>query len=109
LFALTVTASVQLVGVYLVFASLILPALAVRVLDDRRGLVVGYVIGVVGYAVGVVASARLDLPTGPLIVFTLASAALLGAAAATYFSSSTRRAPSSPGTRRKGKVSDPRS
>ena len=37
LFALTITASVQLVGVYLVFATLILPALAIRKIE-RFGL-----------------------------------------------------------------------
>lgn len=38
IFALAITASVQLVGVYLVFASLILPALATRRLIGRRAL-----------------------------------------------------------------------
>ena len=38
IFALAITASVQLVGVYLVFASLILPALAVRSWPSRSGL-----------------------------------------------------------------------
>src|SRR5579871_1991495 len=38
LFALAVTASVQLVGVYLVFASLIMPALAARGMPEKRGL-----------------------------------------------------------------------
>jgi zinc/manganese transport system permease protein len=77
LFALSVTASVQLVGVYLVFASLILPALATRRLPGRSGLWWGYGIGVIGYAAGILGSALFDLPTGPLIVFTLAGAALL--------------------------------
>ncbi len=53
------TASVQLVGVYLVFASLMVPALATRSLR-RHGLAVGYVIGFVGYLVGLLLSAFFD-------------------------------------------------
>ncbi len=75
LFAITVTASVQLVGIYLVFASLILPALAVRRLDGTRALAWGYGAGLVGYAAGILASALFDLPTGAVIVWTLALAA----------------------------------
>lgn len=76
-FALGVTASVQLVGVYLVFASLILPALATRRLHGRARLLWGYVVGIGGYASGTVISALLDLPTGATIVWTLALMALL--------------------------------
>jgi zinc/manganese transport system permease protein len=72
LFALNVTASVQLVGVYLVFASLILPALAARDLDDKRGLMLGYGVGAGGYALGLWLSVPFDLPSGPLIVCVLA-------------------------------------
>ena len=71
LFAITVTASVQLIGVYLVFASLIIPALFTRSLS-ANGLLAGYVIGILGYTVGLLASAWLDLPSGPLIVWVLA-------------------------------------
>ena len=76
LFAVVVTFSVQLVGVYLVFASLIVPALATRALGGRRALLVGWALGAAGYAGGIVASALFDLPTGALIVWALA---LLGA------------------------------
>ena len=78
-FAVSVTASVQLVGVYLVFASLMVPALATRALA-KHGLVAGYAIGLVGYAMGLLLSAVYDLPTGAVIVWTLTLAALLGAA-----------------------------
>jgi ABC-type Mn2+/Zn2+ transport system permease subunit len=44
-FALAITASVQLVGVYLVFSSLIIPALATRNLSGRRRHLVGYGLG----------------------------------------------------------------
>lgn len=72
LFAVAVTASVQLIGVYLVFASLIIPALAGRYHLPRRRLVVGYVVGVSGYAAGLALSAVLDLPSGAVVVCALA-------------------------------------
>jgi zinc/manganese transport system permease protein len=75
-FAVMVTASVQLVGVYLVFASLIFPALAVQRLPGRKSLVVGYLLGGIGYLSGLTASAALDLPSGSLIVLALALASL---------------------------------
>jgi len=71
LFALTVTASVQLVGVYLVFASLIIPALA------AARLPYAYAMGVLAYALGLTLSLAADLPAAPVIVCTLA---LFGAA-----------------------------
>ena len=80
LFALAITASVQLVGVYLVFASLIVPALATSGMRGRKGLVAAYVIGVLGYVGGLVLSALFDLPSGALIVWTLAGFALLAQA-----------------------------
>lgn len=79
LFAITVTASVQLVGVYLVFATLILPALATWGLGDRLGLPLGYAIGAAGYLLGLWLSTLTDLPSGPLIVVVLASLALVSA------------------------------
>jgi zinc/manganese transport system permease protein len=80
IFALTVTASVQLVGVYLVFAILIMPALAVRKATGLRRLALAYVTGAVGLAAGLVLSALFDLSTGPTVVVALALSAL-GAAA----------------------------
>ena len=77
LFAVTVTASVQLVGVYLVFASLILPALATRRLGLAIGTAIGYAVGIAGYALGLLVSGLWDLPTGPIIVWALAASALL--------------------------------
>jgi zinc/manganese transport system permease protein len=81
LFALTVMASVQLVGVYLVFASLILPAIAASGLTERYGLALGYAIGAAGYALGLWLSVPLDLPAGPLIVCVLAGLLLITAIA----------------------------
>jgi len=58
--------------VYLVFASLIIPALASRFHVARRRLVIGYSVGVLGYAVGLALSALLDLPSGAVVVWALA-------------------------------------
>ena len=77
LFALLVTQSVQLVGIYLVFASLIVPALAARRFSPRWQLPVAYVVGVVGYVVGLIASSAFDLPTGAMIVVALVGVFLL--------------------------------
>ena len=77
LFAISVTVSVQLVGIYLVFASLILPALATRNLGHRAGLTQAYILGVLAYVSGLVLSALLDLPSGPVIVWMLAGLALI--------------------------------
>lgn len=74
-FALSITASVQLVGVYLVFASLILPALAIRRLT-AFAVAAGYAIGVVGYAAGLWLAALLDWPAGAVIVWALAMMSL---------------------------------
>lgn len=76
-FALAITVSVQLVGVYLVFASLIIPALATAATRSRFRLRLAYAIGALGYALGLVLSAVLDLPTGALIVWTLAACGLV--------------------------------
>lgn len=71
LFALVVTQSVQLVGVYLVFASLIIPALAARRFPQRWQLAIGYVTGIAGYLLGLAGSAVYDWPTGAVIVVAL--------------------------------------
>ncbi|HEY8949884.1 MAG TPA: metal ABC transporter permease [Rhizomicrobium sp.] len=71
LFALMVTQSVQLVGIYLVFTSLIIPALASKRFDPSKRLIVGYLTGLIGYAAGIWASYSFDLPTGAVIVVTL--------------------------------------
>jgi zinc/manganese transport system permease protein len=71
LFALVVTQSVQLVGIYLVFASLIVPALAAKRFAEGGRLAVGYATGLIGYVVGLAASSIFDLPTGAVIVVTL--------------------------------------
>lgn len=77
IFALAITASVQLVGVYLVFASLIVPALATAGMRGTQRLISAYLIGAFGYASGLMLSAVLDLPSGALIVWTLAGCGIL--------------------------------
>ncbi len=81
LFAVAVTVSVQLVGLYLVFATLIVPPLATRRMTRNR-LPVAWVLGVVGYALGLLLATALDLPAGPVIVWVLVALALLWHAAA---------------------------
>ncbi|HWH49275.1 MAG TPA: metal ABC transporter permease [Burkholderiales bacterium] len=71
LFGLAVTASVQMVGIYLVFSSLIIPALASRNATRLR-LAKAYVVGALGYLFGLIASILFDLPTGALIVWAMA-------------------------------------
>ncbi|HKU69248.1 MAG TPA: metal ABC transporter permease [Burkholderiales bacterium] len=71
LFAAAVTLSVQLVGLYLVFASLIVPALATHRLQRGR-LAACYALSASGYALGLIASAALDLPSGAVIVWAMA-------------------------------------
>lgn len=72
IFAIAVTASVQLVGVYLVFSSLILPALAVRNWKPTQRLPAAYLIGAAAYLIGLAISALFDLPSGAVIVWSLA-------------------------------------
>ena len=71
LFGVSVTASVQMVGVYLVFSSLIIPALATRNAARYR-LGKAYLVGGLGYLIGLVASNVFDLPTGAIIVWAMA-------------------------------------
>lgn len=66
-FAVLITVSVQLVGVYLVFASLILPALA-----SPQRFMPAWLVGASGYALGLIASATWDLPSGAAIVCAIA-------------------------------------
>lgn len=75
LFALAVTASVQLVGIYLVFASLIVPALATHKLKQRR-MATAYAVGIAGYVAGLLLSVWFDLPAGAAIVWMMVLAGI---------------------------------
>jgi zinc/manganese transport system permease protein len=73
-FACAVTVSVQLVGLFLVFTTLVVPALATYYSRRQRHFK-AYVIGVLGYAAGLVASAMADLPSGAMIVCAMTAIA----------------------------------
>ena len=76
LFAVVVTLALELVGLYLVFLLLILPALVVMHLEQgSRSLAVLF--AVLGFSGGVAASVWLDWPTGPTIVVAMVLLALL--------------------------------
>lgn len=72
MFAVMVTVSVQLVGVYLVFTSLIVPALATYRYPPRRQLAIGYGLALASYLAGLALSAFMDLPSSPVIVWVMA-------------------------------------
>lgn len=76
LFACAVTVSVQLVGLYLVFTTLIVPALATRRMTKGR-LAASYALGAAGYALGLLVSALTDWPSGPAIVWVMTALAVI--------------------------------
>ena len=76
-FAVVITLSVQIVGILLVFASLIVPALAARAVRPQWRLLVAFNIGAIGYLIGIAASAIFNTPTGASIVCALVPAAIL--------------------------------
>lgn len=78
-FAVMITASVQIVGVLLVFASLIVPALATLHAPRRWRLMIAFNIGTLGYVLGLVGSAVLDISTGAAIVCALVCVAIAAA------------------------------
>jgi zinc/manganese transport system permease protein len=82
-FGVVVTSSVRVAGVLLVFAYLIVPAVAAAALatSPPRRLAIGWVVGGLGSLIGIAASYRFDLPTGATVVATLgALLAVLGLA-----------------------------
>lgn len=72
-FALVITLGVDLAGVLLVFAYLIIPAFSASLLTGafRRRLPLGILLGLVGSIVGLWLSFLADLPTGPTVVTAL--------------------------------------
>ena len=75
--AFAATASVQLVGFYLVFATLIVPSLGVRDYADKRRLPPAYFTGIGAHAAGLLLSIFYDLPAGALIVWCPAVLAII--------------------------------
>jgi zinc/manganese transport system permease protein len=77
IFAVMVTMSVQLVGVYLVFTTLIVPAVATYRHVANRQLALGYGLAFASYLVGLGASALTDLPSSAVIVWAMAVLAIM--------------------------------
>jgi len=61
---------------YLVFTTLVVPALSTYYTQGRRYLK-AYSVGVIGYAVGLLASLWLDLPSGSMIVCSIIAVGML--------------------------------
>lgn len=81
-FGLVVTSFVQIVGVYLVFSYLIVPAVCGALLSERifTRLVIGWTVALLTGVAGLLVSVEiesLDLPTGPTIVCLFGVALLL--------------------------------
>ncbi len=72
-FGVMITFSVEIGGILMVFAYLVIPACVAILLHAgmRSRLVIGWIVGVIGSAVGLLASYYLDMPTGPAIVVVL--------------------------------------
>jgi zinc/manganese transport system permease protein len=82
-FAILISLSVPILGLYLVFAALIAPALgghhlATRLHARPRGL--AYLLGTTGLAGGLAASYLLDTPSGPTLVLSLIATAVMSGA-----------------------------
>lgn len=79
IFAVAITSSVQLVGVFLVFSTLIMPTLICTKLTGNKKYGVAYCVGLISYLLGLIMSANYDLPSGASIVWCLALLAALAA------------------------------
>jgi len=75
IFALAITSSVQLVGVYVVFASLILPALAA--VQVERPYLTAWFCGVAAVLSGIAFAVAFDMPAGPIIILSYTATALI--------------------------------
>jgi zinc/manganese transport system permease protein len=72
-FGVMITFSVEIGGILMVFAYLVIPACVAILLHAgmRSRLVIGWIVGVVGSGIGLLGSYYLDMPTGPAIVVVL--------------------------------------
>lgn len=68
IFAFAITSSVQLVGIYVVFASLILPAIAAR--NKNNSILISWLCGIAAVILGISSAIAFDLPAGILIVIS---------------------------------------
>lgn len=76
LFAITIPFSVSMIGVYLVFASLIFPALAVAKHQNHQ-FILGLLVSTTSYLLGLIMSYLFDWPAGPAIIVALAFISIL--------------------------------
>jgi len=78
-FGFVVTSSVEMAGVLLVFAFLIVPAVCGVLLAERvsHRLIVGWLVGIVTSVAGITASYVWDLPTGATVVCAFGASLLL--------------------------------
>ena len=76
-FAATVTSSVRLAGVLIVFALLLAPALIATMIGKGIPLITAWIIGIIVNIIAIFISYHLDYPTGYTIVFCHSLAALL--------------------------------
>jgi zinc/manganese transport system permease protein len=65
-FAIAITSSVQLVGIYVVFVSLIIPAIVAR--NQKRELLISYLCGIIAVFVGIILAVIFDYSAGPILV-----------------------------------------
>lgn len=76
IFALTIPFSVKIIGVYLVFSSLIFPALAVINAKNKK-IMYGLIVSLTAYALGLLTSYIFDWPSGPAIILMMALCSFL--------------------------------
>ena len=76
-FAATVTSSVKLAGVLIVFSLLLAPALIATIIGKGIPLISAWIIGIIINIIAIIVSYRFDFPTGYTIVFLNSLAALL--------------------------------
>ena len=72
-FGVMITFSVEIGGILMVFAYLVIPACVAILIHAgmRTRLAIGWAIGAIGSAIGLVGSYYLDMPTGPAVVVVL--------------------------------------
>jgi zinc/manganese transport system permease protein len=68
-FAITVTSSVKLAGVLVIFAILISPALIATIFKARRPVIFAWTVGLIINFISILFSHIMDLPTGYTLVF----------------------------------------
>ncbi len=80
-FGIVVTSSVEIAGVLLVFALLVIPPVVAVLFTQRRRnrLILGWAVGFVSSLLGVLLSLKFDLPISPSIIMAMAGCLVLSA------------------------------